>query len=49
MAIKKEKTENRVGETARMEQKEKSRVQLFMEEMQRSPMVKIVDMRAVLK
>jgi hypothetical protein len=30
-------------------QKKKSKVQLFMEEMRKNPMVKIIDMRAVLR
>ena len=31
------------------ENRKKSRVQLFMEEMQKNPMVKIIDMKAVLQ
>jgi hypothetical protein len=44
MATKKEKTENKATE-----QKKKSKVQLFMEEMQQNPMIEIIDMRAVLR
>jgi hypothetical protein len=48
MATKKEKT-RKVEETTQTEQKKKSKVQLFMEEMQQTPMIKIIDMRAVLR
>jgi len=42
-AIKKEKT------ILRTNVRRKSKIQLFMEEMQKNPMVKIIDMKAVLQ
>jgi hypothetical protein len=48
MKEKKEKT-SKVGESTQTEQKKKSKVQLFMEEMQQTPMIKIIDMRSVLR
>jgi Rieske Fe-S protein len=45
----KTKVKSETAETTQIEQKKKSKVQLFMEEMQKKPMIKIVDMRAVLR
>jgi hypothetical protein len=49
MKTKKEKTEGKAKAAIPTEQKKKSKVQLFMEEMQQNPMVEIIDMRAVLR